>query len=56
MAASRPSEKPPDGGGLMQVAPGTSFATVVGRSAEEKMMVLGVVSTFQGEPALRLSR
>ena len=46
--------KPPDGGGQMHVAP--SFAAVVGRSNDENGVTLGVVSTFRGEPSLRISR
>ena len=46
--------KPPERGGQKLVAP--SFAAVVGRSNDEIGVTLGVVSTFRGEPSLRISR
>nr|XP_027083663.1 uncharacterized protein LOC113705962 [Coffea arabica] len=52
MAAA--AAKPPERGGQKFVAP--SFAAVVGRSNDEDGVTLGVVSTFRGEPSLRISR
>ena len=56
MVACGSSEKPPDGGGLLSASLGKSFASVVsGMALGEKDIALGVVSTFRGEPALRVS-
>ena len=56
MVACGSSEKPPDGGGLLSASLGTSFASVVSVMAlGAKDIALGVVSTFRGEPALRVS-